>query len=110
MLSCLDFSPDGSLLVSGSSDNTIKLWNVADGHEILTLQGHSAGVNSVSFSPDGKFLASGSKDQHVKLWNFDLDQLLLRGCQQIRGYLEQNPKIQPGDRTLCRDILSHAQE
>jgi len=65
----VDFSPDGKMLASGSSDNTVKLWNVADGAEIATLKGHTDSFWSVDFSPDGKTLASGSSDNTVKLWN-----------------------------------------
>jgi WD40 repeat protein len=56
----VSFSPDGKTLVSGSYDNTIKLWNVETGKEIRTLKGHDNSVNSVNFSPDGKTLVSGS--------------------------------------------------
>ncbi|MBD2535023.1 trypsin-like peptidase domain-containing protein [Nostoc flagelliforme FACHB-838] len=74
------FSPDGKTLASGSSNKTIKIWNVATGQEITTLkdkedsdtvmsvlQGNS--VVSVAFSPDGKTLASGSLDGTIKIWN-----------------------------------------
>ena len=64
----VSFSPDGSVLASGSWNNTVKLWRVADGELICTLKGHSGGVTSVSFSPDGSVLASGSWDNTVKLW------------------------------------------
>ena len=45
------FSPtDASLLASGSNDNTIRVWNVAEMKQLAVLQGHSAGITSVVFS------------------------------------------------------------
>ncbi|BBC22282.1 multi-sensor hybrid histidine kinase [Pseudanabaena sp. ABRG5-3] len=67
----VSFSSDGKTLASGSTDKTIKLWNLETGKEIRTLKGHDNYVNSVSFSPDGKTLASGSTDKTIKLWNLE---------------------------------------
>ena len=57
------------MLASGSSDKTVKLWDVASGRELRTLSGHTDDVISVAFSPDGKVLASGSRDNTIKLWD-----------------------------------------
>ncbi|HKM53613.1 MAG TPA: serine/threonine-protein kinase, partial [Isosphaeraceae bacterium] len=56
----LDFSPDGSLLVSGSADNTIKLWDVASSELILSRKALTEAVVNPSFSPDGRTLAVGT--------------------------------------------------
>src|SRR4030067_169286 len=68
-------SPDGKLLASGSSDKSIKLWEMPKGKLLNTLTGHG-GVGSVSFSPDGKLLASGSSDKSIKLWEMPTGKLL----------------------------------
>jgi len=69
-LNSVSYSPDGNYLASGSSDGTIKIWNVNDGSLIRTLTGHIGYVYSVSYSPDGNYLASGSIiDGTIKIWN-----------------------------------------
>src|SRR5262249_20850030 len=47
----------------------VKIWDAADGREMLTLKGHTGKVHSVSWSPDGKRLATGSADGTVKVWD-----------------------------------------
>ncbi|MDZ8050142.1 MAG: protein kinase domain-containing protein [Aulosira sp. ZfuVER01] len=62
------FSPDGTILATGSDDNTIKLWEVNTGQVITTLLGHSWSVVAVTFTADGTMLISASRDRTVKLW------------------------------------------
>jgi WD40 repeat protein len=50
------FSPDGKQVVSGSDDQTVRLWDAATGAALQTLKGHTSLVRSVAFSPDGKLL------------------------------------------------------
>jgi WD40 repeat protein len=52
------FSPDGKRVVSGSYDNTVRLWDAMTGAALQTLKGHFYWVNSVAFSPDGKQVIS----------------------------------------------------
>ncbi len=72
----LQYSPDGAFLASASMDNTIGIWNVADGTLHARLTGHDAEVFSVAFNPDSKLLASGSYDKTVKLWDVASGQIL----------------------------------
>ncbi len=65
------FSPDGQVVATGSTDFTVRLWNVADGALVRTLTGHTSSVLSVAFSPDGAIVASGSEDATVRLWRTD---------------------------------------
>jgi WD40 repeat protein len=67
-ISSLAISSDGSRVVSGSRDRTMRVW---DGRtfEELGLCEHEDEVNSVAFSPDGSLIASGSDDCTVWIWN-----------------------------------------
>ena len=59
-VSSVAFSPDGKQVVSGSHDETIRLWDAATGAALQTLKGYSGLVISVAFSSDGKQVVSGS--------------------------------------------------
>jgi hypothetical protein len=61
-------SPDGQTLVSGSHDNTIKVWELSTGKLVRTLTSHERWVHSVAISPDGQTLVSGSEDKTIKVW------------------------------------------
>ena len=63
------FSQDGIQVVSGSSDPTVRIWNVTTGEVEAELKGHTDSVNSVAFSQDGSRVVSGSKDKTVRIWN-----------------------------------------
>jgi WD40 repeat protein len=63
------FSPDGKMILTGSSDKMARLWNVATGKLIGTPFPHPGAVYAVAFSPDGKILLTGSADRTARLWD-----------------------------------------
>ncbi|GAX44432.1 serine/threonine protein kinase [Tolypothrix sp. NIES-4075] len=95
---CIAISRDNSILVSGSWDKTIKIWNLTDGTLIRTLTGHSDSVNSVAISPDGKTLVSGSNDKTIKIWNLT-DGTLIRTLTGHSNYVT-SVAISPDGKTL----------
>ncbi|UCH93264.1 MAG: hypothetical protein JSV88_23705 [Candidatus Aminicenantes bacterium] len=69
VVTCVDVSPDGKWIISGSDDKTLKLWDVESGKEVRTFKGHNSYVNSVAFIPQGNLILSGSIDKTMKLWD-----------------------------------------
>ena len=65
---CVAYSPRGGLLASGSTNDTIHLWQASTGELLETLDKHTADINSIAFSPNNIWLASGSDDEIVRLW------------------------------------------
>ena len=62
------YSPNGTKIISGSGDETIKIWDANTGECLKTLKGHLDIIWSVAFSPDGKRIISGSSNHTIKIW------------------------------------------
>jgi len=62
------FSNDGRQIATASLDNTVKLWNVADGQHVGTLKGHGDGVAFVGYLKDGR-IVTASLDKSLKIWS-----------------------------------------
>ena len=88
-ISSVVFSPEGRTALSGSGDNTVRLWNVATGRELRRFKGHFGCVQSVAFAPDGQRALSGSYDNTLILWD------VARGValEQFHGLTGREPSV-----------------
>jgi WD40 repeat protein len=105
----LGFSRNGSVIASGSADNTLKLWNTATGKLIRTFSGHNHDVSSAAFLADDAKILSASKDLSMKLWDCRREtippdehavliatQARLDAEDRANGYVEPLLAITPG--------------
>ncbi|MFZ5516586.1 MAG: WD40 repeat domain-containing protein [Candidatus Zhuqueibacterota bacterium] len=69
-ISSVAFSPDATMLASGSDDRKVKLWRVSDGSLVRTIDASPYyAVKKVAYSRDGTMLASRATDSIITIWN-----------------------------------------
>jgi WD40 repeat protein len=56
-------------ILTGSSDDTVRLWNSTTGAEVRRIELHQDLVTQVKFSPDGRFLLMVNRDRTLRLWD-----------------------------------------
>ncbi|KAF2820482.1 sulfur metabolite repression control protein-like protein SconB [Ophiobolus disseminans] len=69
---CLQF--DNEILITGSYDATVKVWDIKTGEVLRTLRGHTQGIRCLQF--DESKLITGSLDHSIKVWNWRTGQLI----------------------------------
>ena len=68
-MTSVGFSSDGTRIVSGSNDMSVRVWDASTVAELGIPNGHSAIVFSVAFSSNSTRIVSGSDDRFVRLWD-----------------------------------------
>ena len=76
------FGPDGTKVVTASSDRTARVWDAATGREIAVLKGHENWVLSAAFSPNGQRVVTASLDKTARVW----DAATGREIASLRGH------------------------
>jgi WD40 repeat protein len=84
------FSPDGSRIVTASSDKTARIWDAASAKEIAVLRGHDGLVVSAVFNPDGSRIVTESWDKTARIWDvhfqmMSVKDLLAEACVHLAG-------------------------
>ncbi|MFN0051548.1 MAG: WD40 repeat domain-containing serine/threonine protein kinase [Planctomycetales bacterium] len=75
-VSTVAFSPDGTRVVTGSWDQSARLWDALSGAPLGTAMLHDGAVTCARFSPDGTIIVTGSIDSHARLWDAQTGKLL----------------------------------
>src|SRR5262249_59461023 len=65
------FSPDGARVVTGSDDNTARVWDAANGRPLTPPLPHNGEVSRASFSPDGRRVATAAEDTTARVYELD---------------------------------------
>ena len=68
--------PNGTQVLSGGDDMTVRLWELSSGHELHKFEGHKGKVSAVAVSRNGRTALSGGEDWTAKLWNLASGQLI----------------------------------
>ncbi|KAJ2394866.1 SCF ubiquitin ligase complex subunit cdc4, partial [Coemansia sp. RSA 2603] len=79
----------GNMVVSGSYDCSIRVWDLKSGMEVHKLEGHTSKVYTIVLDPDQHLIFSGSMDGTIRVWNWDTGNCLriLRGHLTLVGLL-----------------------
>jgi len=70
-VNALVYSPDGNILLTGTQDNIMRLWDADTGEMLREYAGHEDWVWDIAFSPDGTQAVSGALDGTIILWDVE---------------------------------------
>lgn len=107
------FSPDGRFLVSGSYDESVRIWRLRDGSSV-ELCDNAMGFYAVCFSPDGRYIAAANSDKNLRIWCTRTGKLVVKWMAHTQSpmtvaYTSDGKRLVSGgnDQTIkCWDVSS----
>lgn len=83
------FSSDGSRIISGSQDNTVRLWNTEGGQLLKSFRGHDGAIRTVAFAESDQIILSGSHDNSIRKWNInEYEEIRVLQGQVLEGHVD----------------------
>ena len=82
--------------MTGSVDNTAKIWDAKTGQELFTLTGHDDVVRSVAYSADGRRIVTAGGDGTVQIYTTDMGELLEIAKSRVTRQLTSEEKERYG--------------
>ncbi|PWO23250.1 BCS1-N domain containing protein [Pyrenophora tritici-repentis] len=100
---CCAFLPGDKIVVVGTKDGYIELYDIAASTLLDKISAHEGAVWTMQVHPDGKSLITGSADKSVKFWNFDIVE------EEIPGTKRTTPRLKLTESRILKvndDVLS----
>lgn len=100
---CAAFLPGDKIVVVGTKDGDIELYDIAASSLLDKISAHEGAVWTLQVHPDGKSLITGSADKSVKFWNFEIVQEEIPGTKRTTSCLKlvQSRILKVNDDVLC---------
>ena len=68
-INCVSFHPEGQLVVVGSWDAILRIWDTFNQKRVKSLKGHKSSIQACSYAPSGRHVVSAALDGEVRVWS-----------------------------------------
>ena len=100
------FSPDGKSILSGSYDETLRVWDLSGNQIGLPFQKYETHISSVAFSPDGKMFVTGCGNT-LRLWRYGVEAWIAICCNRFHYYPASRHPATDTEEEACKTCQKH---